>query len=564
MSSSRAAAPAGPKPLFGVEIEIYVKVHSAVEQKMWRRGIDDPFNLPEYWLEWDFSLENGQGEQERKEEQRGRVGRAIMAIIDRTLGPDSGWSCESDASLKEWQLTQPPDPRKWCRFLCYFLVQAAMILMCGLGGIEIISPPMSVTAEWQEEIITVFEAVGRTFDFWTNECCACHVHVSPGPLDSSGYTMNQLVQVAQGAYFWEDALCDLIPPERRNNRYANPNYTAFATDEYHAVKRNGWAPVFSRLTDLSRLGQASFVKAMKGGPGPNETRYISTNYDPLARLGTIELRRQAGVASATSAIHRVLLAVTLHVSARRYNFATAARRKDYPLGDELIRELAGCIKQLPKTCHGSKFVAWLRWCEESYANSNFFSEKQINARERSLRAEDSNSSDAPRSGPSSAPPRPTAPSARGPRAPAPVIRETPRTMRLPERPAPQSRAPAQPAASRPRRRETEDESPVRRPLARRPLIIRDDSPPAARRPAQQRARDESPVRRPIQRRPREEATVQRPVQQQLRDESPVRRPLARRPRQPPVRQESGHSGGRPVVYDDYVDQTRYQQSNSGW
>ena len=541
---------------------------------MQRRGVDDPFNLPDYWLEWDFSLENGQGDQTRKEEQRSRVGRAIMAIIDATLGPDSGWSCEDDASLKEWQLTQPPDPRKWCTFLCSFLPRTSCITLMltgALGGIEIISPPMSVTSEWREEIISVFDAVGKTFDFWTNECCACHVHVSPGPLDSSKYTMNQLVQAAQGAYFWEDALCDLIPPERRNNRYANPNYTVFATNEYHAVKRNGWAPVFSSISNLARSGQAAFVTAMKGGPGRNETRYISTNFDPLARLGTLELRRQAGVASASSAIHRVLLAVTLHVSARRYNFAAAAGRRDYPLGDELIRELAGCIKQLPGTCHGSKFVAWLRWCEESYAHDNFFSEKQINARERSLRAEDSNSSDAPRSGPPSAP-RPTAPSARGPRAPAPVIRESARTMRLPERPAPQPRAPAQPAP-RPRRRETQDESPVRRPLARRPLVRRDDSPPAARRPVQQRARDESPVRRPLQRRPREEAPVQRPVQQQPRDEwddeSPVRRPLQRRPRQPPVRQESGHSGGRPVVYDDYVDQTRYQQPhyqqpNSGW
>ncbi len=427
---------------------------------------------------------------------------------------------------------------------------------------------MSVSAEWRQEIISVFDAVGKTFDFWTNECCACHVHVSPGPSDSSKYTMPQLVQVAQGAYFWEDALCDLIPPERRHNRYANPNYTAFATDEFHAVQRDGWGPVFSSLSDLSRSGQAAFVMAMKGGPGRNETRYISTNYDPLARLGTIELRRQAGVASASSAIHRVLLAVTLHVSALRYNFAGAARRTDYPVGEELIRELAGCIKQLPKTCHGHRFVAWLKWCEDSYADDNFFSEKQINARERSLRAEDSNSSDGPQSGPSSAP-RPTAPSARGPRVLAPTVRETPRTIRLPERPVPQPRAPAQPAAPRPRRRETQDESPVRRPLARRPLITREDSPPAVRRPVQQRAREESPVRRPLQRRPRETAPVQRPVQQQPRDESPVRRPLQRRPRQPPVRQESGHSGGRPVVYDNYVDQTRYQQPQyqqpgSGW
>ena len=81
---------------------------------MYQRAMHAPHTLPLYWSTWDWALENGQGELARKEQQRTRVGHAIKGIIDATLGPNNGWSCESDASLKEWQLTHPPDPRKWC------------------------------------------------------------------------------------------------------------------------------------------------------------------------------------------------------------------------------------------------------------------------------------------------------------------------------------------------------------------------------------------------------------------------------------------------------------------
>ncbi|KAH6650407.1 putative amidoligase enzyme-domain-containing protein [Chaetomium tenue] len=318
MSSSgrnKKALPTGPLPLFGVEIEIYVKIHKDLEEKIRDRRYRDIHSMPMYWLEWDFDLQNGQGNLEKKAKQRECVGKAVREIIDVTLGANHGWTCESDASLKEWALTEPPDVRKW-------------------WGIEIISPPMSVTKHWQEEIELIFQAVGRHFDFWTNECCACHVHVSPGPTKKVKYTTPQLVRMAKGAFFWEEAFKELLPPERRNNRYALANHMVFASSE----------------------------------------------------LGTVELRRQAGVASAMTAIHRILFALTLHVSAFRYDFDGVKTRKTRPDAAELIRELAGCIKKLPgDTCHGSRFINFLYWCQESYAGNKCYSEKQINIREKALR-----------------------------------------------------------------------------------------------------------------------------------------------------------------------------------
>ncbi|KAK4240562.1 putative amidoligase enzyme-domain-containing protein [Achaetomium macrosporum] len=373
MSSSRSArtAPsAGSReylPHFGVEIEIYVKLLPHYETMIKEKQRRNPRSLPEYYQTWDFSLDNRSSDSVarlvQKKEQRERVGRAVEALIDGALGARNGWHCESDASLKEWQLTDPEDREKW-------------------WGIEIISPPTSVATNWQQDIRTVFEAVGERFDFWTNQCCATHVHVSPGPNKNSKYRRSELVHRAEGAYFWEEALCDLLPPERRNNRYALPNHTVYAGEEYRAVRRNGWAPVFRKLTELGAEDQELFLFVMKGGS--NETRYLSTSFHPYKKYGTIELRRQAGSASATTVIHRVLLAVTLHVSGLRYDYMSVSRRS-YPTSDELIKELHGCIKMLPTTCQRSRFINWLKWCVATYAGGYQPSEKWINLNERTLR-----------------------------------------------------------------------------------------------------------------------------------------------------------------------------------
>ncbi|KAK4040819.1 hypothetical protein C8A01DRAFT_45928 [Parachaetomium inaequale] len=340
MSTNNArAAPAGRSPLFGVEIEIYVKVKAKLEALTREKKRTNPSSLPDYWQAWDFDLKNDDTNMTACINQRKQVSKAITAIIDGVLGPNNGWKCEADASLNDSWLVLPNDPKKW-------------------WGVEIISPPIS------------------RFEFWTNEFCACQVHISPGPTKDNNYTLAQLVRMAKGVYFWEYALCDLISPQRRHNTYINakPNHAVFATNEYHGVPRRGWGPVFETIDSAAsgRLGQTEFLSAITGGR--DKTRFLLTNFCPVVSLGTVELRRQAGVASATTTIHRILLAVTLHISALRYDFdgARTKSRLEHPRGEELIKELAGCIKRLPETCH-------------VYDNSKFFTEEQINAREEALR-----------------------------------------------------------------------------------------------------------------------------------------------------------------------------------
>ena len=101
------------------------------------------------------------------------------------------------------------------------------------GGVEIISPPISVSRQWQHEIRAVFAAIGAQFDLWTHPRTSSHVHVLPGPKLSAIYTNRQFLGVAKGALYWEKALTRLLPHDRRDNAYAKPNHTAFATIEYN-------------------------------------------------------------------------------------------------------------------------------------------------------------------------------------------------------------------------------------------------------------------------------------------------------------------------------------------
>ena len=119
MSTPTAAAEPMWKPLFGLEIEIFVKLRPELEHALRTQLSQGPQPSESYWRHWDLDLSNGRGSPEKKEMQRKCVGMAIMAQIELVLGPTHGWKCEPDASLKEYELKKPeaygpPDRGKWC------------------------------------------------------------------------------------------------------------------------------------------------------------------------------------------------------------------------------------------------------------------------------------------------------------------------------------------------------------------------------------------------------------------------------------------------------------------
>ncbi|KAH6621334.1 hypothetical protein B0J18DRAFT_457863 [Chaetomium sp. MPI-SDFR-AT-0129] len=369
-------------PHFGLEIEIFVRVKSNVESGV-LAAMRDGTPINPLWRQFDFNLNNYRDEMTigRRGVQREVVGKLIKSMLDNELADDHGWICEADASLKEWTL-QDPSPRanKW-------------------WGIEIISPALAANSDWQDQIKRVFSAVTATFELRTAEVCACHVHVSPGPNKKADYTMDQMLQIIKGAYFFEEGFRGLLPQERRVNRYALPNYEYYGRDEYRSVPSNGWAPVFKKIDALKKLNTTSAVakrmtvakEHLPVNDDDRYTRYTSSNLGAYLRHHTIELRRQAGVASARTAIRRVLLALTLHTASLKFDFEKAgkAQGRRYLNTEDLIPILFTSLNNdLPKKAYdGAAFKTWMEDCEKNYRresmNFTIFDEVEVNDREYS-------------------------------------------------------------------------------------------------------------------------------------------------------------------------------------
>lgn len=99
-----------PKPIFGVEIEIFVKVKRDVQRDVERyRG-----SLPFHWREWDFNLSNRSTDSYKTGKQRICVKTALSALIKESLG-SNGWKCVGDASLSEYKMREAPEADLWCK-----------------------------------------------------------------------------------------------------------------------------------------------------------------------------------------------------------------------------------------------------------------------------------------------------------------------------------------------------------------------------------------------------------------------------------------------------------------
>ncbi len=107
-----------PRPIFGIEIEIFVKVKRAVEDDV-IRARNRRALLPAFWQQWDFDLSNAMATTRptliKQMQQRNAVKAALTSCINDALGHNSGWKVVGDASLQEHRLTVPPDARYWCK-----------------------------------------------------------------------------------------------------------------------------------------------------------------------------------------------------------------------------------------------------------------------------------------------------------------------------------------------------------------------------------------------------------------------------------------------------------------
>ncbi len=114
MSTGQQTLPFRPLPVFGIEIEIFVKLKRTVTSDLLSR-MNSRGGIPAHWLGWEFNLSNRSTDEDRIRKQRSRVGAVIERLINEALGQSSGWKATTDASLRESDLTVPPESTSWCK-----------------------------------------------------------------------------------------------------------------------------------------------------------------------------------------------------------------------------------------------------------------------------------------------------------------------------------------------------------------------------------------------------------------------------------------------------------------
>ncbi|KAK6078710.1 swim zinc finger domain protein [Seiridium cupressi] len=115
------------------------------------------------------------------------------------------------------------------------------------------------------------------------------------------YTIVQLRSILNAISFYDAAITQIMPAERKNNLWAQSNVNGEKTPSkikmaYRAVPQRSWGPLFSIFGSIK-------MKAMVHRE-MGQDKYMSWNFGHLMdQCGTIEFRRPPGVRTAADAKH---------------------------------------------------------------------------------------------------------------------------------------------------------------------------------------------------------------------------------------------------------------------
>ncbi|KAI0114027.1 putative amidoligase [Nemania sp. FL0031] len=252
---------------FGVEIEIYVKPKEELIRNMpkWHLGIDP-----------------------RSENQREKINENFRSIFGALASALTASSIPAGLEIKnytEWTVAEETlDP-----FEDYW-------------GLELISKIMGTHGELSRDLSTVFRVLGTFVELRTTPSCATHVHVGLPNLDPNsrrnGIKLFQLQRLLMTVAVFEDAVVQILPPDRKYNFFALPNISGGRADE--------------RLKDAYR-GSNADVRDIAGNGGLGSSRrYTAWNFCSSVRPGaknTVEFRSPPGVTEPQHARRWVAFAV---------------------------------------------------------------------------------------------------------------------------------------------------------------------------------------------------------------------------------------------------------------
>ncbi|EFX06128.1 hypothetical protein CMQ_4197 [Grosmannia clavigera kw1407] len=203
-------------------------------------------------------------------------------------------------------------------------------------GVESISPILFPKKDWRYDLCHLYEIISSKFEIKVGACCGTHVHISPDTTPGRRWTLDELKSIVKTIAYFNVGVVDMLPPERKQNRYAVPNFCH--RDSPHNVRglhatacsTGDYGPLFSHIDQVVSPG--AFAHYF-----PN--RWWEFNFsnitDDSSSCGTIEFRSAPGSEKVDTAIHWALWLMSFAASAPFDNFSCKGKPGFLPI---LVKE----------------------------------------------------------------------------------------------------------------------------------------------------------------------------------------------------------------------------------
>ncbi|KAI0099790.1 putative amidoligase enzyme-domain-containing protein [Nemania sp. FL0031] len=158
--------------------------------------------------------------------------------------------------------------------------------------LEAVSPILT-TFDWEEEIDLFWTAWRRVFHMPKKSTkCGAHIHISPCP--SKHFTMRELKDIAYGIVFYEPLVEELLPKDRRNNKYCELN-TRHSSKLLSYYQDDSDLPIiWDFIFDIEFADDLRDF--MQENTGDKKDRYVLWNFANIFDgSGTIEFRGGRGL-----------------------------------------------------------------------------------------------------------------------------------------------------------------------------------------------------------------------------------------------------------------------------
>ncbi|KAM0814534.1 putative Amidoligase enzyme [Seiridium cardinale] len=221
--------------------------------------------------------------------------------------------------------------------------------------LELVTRIMNTNEDWQREVDRIFSVLNEYCEIRLTVGCSMHIHVSPtqtGDLQQK-YTIVQLRSILNAISFYDAAITQIMPAERKNTLWAQSNVNGEKTPSkikmaYRAVPQRSWGPLFSIFGSIK-------MKAMVHRE-MGQDKYMSWNFGHLMdQCGTIEFRRPPGVRTAADAKHWaaftlgfINMAMTMSNGWAQHGTATS-----HPSVKDLQRFVRAGVARLGPSCNGA-------------------------------------------------------------------------------------------------------------------------------------------------------------------------------------------------------------------